>query len=73
MPRRWSRASPTCSIADPDIHLRDALGRAPWTSLRAVREHRLYVLPDAAILERPGPRYNDGLAWLVATLSHVPT
>jgi len=29
------------------------LGRAPWTALRAVREHHLYLLPDAAILERP--------------------
>jgi iron complex transport system substrate-binding protein len=64
---------PDVLIADPDIHLRDVLGQAPWTALRAVREHHLYMLPDAAILERPGPRYNDGLAWLVATLAHVPT
>ena len=64
---------PDVLIADPDIHLNDVLNRAPWTSLRAVREHRLYVLPDAGILERPGPRYNDGLAWLVTTLGHVST
>jgi iron complex transport system substrate-binding protein len=64
---------PDVLIADPDIHLRDVLGQAPWTALRAVREHHLYMLPDAAILERPGPRYNDGLAWLVATLAHVST
>jgi iron complex transport system substrate-binding protein len=64
---------PDVLIADPDIHLNDVLNRAPWTSLRAVREHRLYVLPDAAILERPGPRYNEGLAWLVATLGRVST
>ena len=64
---------PDVLIADPDIHLNDVLGRAPWTALRAVREHHLYVLPDAAILERPGPRYNDGLAWLVATLANVST
>jgi iron complex transport system substrate-binding protein len=64
---------PDVLIADPDIHLNDVLNRAPWTSLRAVREHHLYVLPDAAILERPGPRYNDGLAWLVSMLGHVST
>jgi iron complex transport system substrate-binding protein len=64
---------PDVLIADPDIHLKDVLGQAPWTALRAVREHHLYLLPDAAILERPGPRYNDGLAWLVATLANVST
>lgn len=64
---------PDVLIADPDIHLDSVLGQAPWNALRAVREHHVYVLPDAAILERPGPRYNDGLAWLVATLARVPT
>jgi iron complex transport system substrate-binding protein len=64
---------PDVLIADPDVHLGDVLGQAPWSALRAVREHRVYVLPDGAILERPGPRYNEGLAWLVATLARVPT
>ncbi len=63
---------PDVLIVDPDVHLSEALGRAPWNALRAVREHRVYTLPDAAILERPGPRYNDGLAWLLATLRKVP-
>jgi ABC-type Fe3+-hydroxamate transport system substrate-binding protein len=37
-----------------------------------VRDGRAYVLADADILERPGPRYNDGLAWLIARLhTHV--
>jgi cobalamin transport system substrate-binding protein len=64
---------PDVLIVDPDIHFRDALGKAPWNALRAVRERRVYTLPDAAILERPGPRYNDGLAWLIAALQKVPT
>jgi len=64
---------PDIVIADPDIHLNDVLSRAPWTALRAVREHRLFLLPNAAILERPGPRYNDGLSWLVVTLAKVRT
>jgi ABC-type Fe3+-hydroxamate transport system substrate-binding protein len=59
---------PDLLIVDPDVHLGDVIGRAPWNALRAVREHRVYTLPDASILERPGPRYNDGLAWLIETL-----
>ena len=62
---------PDLLIVDPDVHLNDVLERAPWNALRAVREGRVYTLPDAAILERPGPRYNDGLAWLIATLRKV--
>jgi ABC-type Fe3+-hydroxamate transport system substrate-binding protein len=56
----------------PDVVVADTLGglpavldSPPWNALRAVREHRVYVLHDADILERPGPRYNDGLAWLI--------
>jgi hypothetical protein len=33
----------------------------------------MYTRPDAAILERPGPRYNDGLAWLIETLRKATT
>ena len=58
---------------DPDVLVADTLGglpavldTPPWNALRAVREHRVYVLHDADMLERPGPRYNDGLAWLIA-------
>jgi iron complex transport system substrate-binding protein len=59
---------PDVLIVDPEVHLNDVLGRAPWSALRAVRAGHVYTLPDPAILERPGPRYNDGLAWLIATL-----
>jgi ABC-type Fe3+-hydroxamate transport system substrate-binding protein len=45
--------------------LQSVLDRPPWNALRAVRENRIAYLPDPAILERPGPRYNDGLAWLI--------
>jgi iron complex transport system substrate-binding protein len=62
---------PDLLVVDPDVHLNDVLSEAPWSSLRAVKEHRVYTLPDAAILERPGPRYNDGLAWLIATLNRA--
>jgi ABC-type Fe3+-hydroxamate transport system substrate-binding protein len=49
--------------------LQSVLDRPPWNALRAVREHRVAYLPDPAILERPGPRYNDGLAWLIGILN----
>jgi len=62
---------PDVLIVDPEVHLNDVLGRAPWNALRAVRAGAVYTLPDPAILERPGPRYNDGLAWLIATLRRV--
>lgn len=42
----------------------DVRSRAPWSSLAAVRSGRVEVSPDDDILERPGPRIVDGLAWL---------
>ena len=59
---------PDVIVADPTIGLQASLARPPWNALRAVREHHVYELPDPALLERPGPRYNDGLAWLIARL-----
>jgi len=43
------------------VRFADVAATPPWSSLRAVQQHHVYMLPDAAILERPGPRYNDGL------------
>ena len=62
---------PDLLVVDPDVRLNDVLDQPPWNALRAVKRHRVYTLPDAAILERPGPRYNDGLAWLIATLDRA--
>ena len=64
---------PDALVVDPDIRFQDVVAKAPWSALRAVREHHVFTLPNAAILERPGPRYNDGLAWLIAALQKVPT
>ncbi|HEV2738135.1 MAG TPA: helical backbone metal receptor [Candidatus Elarobacter sp.] len=52
-------------VVDPSVRLNDVIEQPPWNALRAVKLHHVYTLPDAAILERPGPRYNDGLAWLI--------
>jgi iron complex transport system substrate-binding protein len=62
------RAAPDIIVADRESGIANLLDRAPWSALRAVKLHRVYILPDAALLERPGPRYNDGLAWLIETL-----
>jgi ABC-type Fe3+-hydroxamate transport system substrate-binding protein len=64
---------PDVLVVDSTVQLQSVLDRPPWNALRAVREHRIAYLPDPAILERPGPRYNDGLAWLIGILntSHV--
>lgn len=59
---------PDALVSDESTHLNAALAREPWRSLRAVAQHRVYIIKDAALLERPGPRYNEGLAWLVARL-----
>ena len=59
---------PDAIVVDPAVRFGEVAANAPWNALRAVREHRVYTLPDAAILERPGPRYNEGLAWLIDTL-----
>jgi iron complex transport system substrate-binding protein len=65
-------AQPDVIVTDRGAGLSAALGAPPWNALRAVREKRVYVLDDADILERPGPRYNDGLAWLIARLHPSP-
>lgn len=62
---------PDAIVADNARDLRGVLDTSPWRDLRAVRDGRVYVLDDPGILERPGPRYNDGLAWLIARLHRV--
>jgi ABC-type Fe3+-hydroxamate transport system substrate-binding protein len=59
---------PDAIVADRQSGLAAVLDRPPWNALRAVRAGRVFILGDADILERPGPRYNEGLAWLIACL-----
>ena len=59
------RAQPDVIISDPSTDIGTVLGREPWRSLRAVQQHRVFIVPDASLIERPGPRYVRGLAWLV--------
>ena len=67
-PEALVAAQPDAIVADRASGFAAVRDRAPWVELRAVRDGRAYVLDDAGILERPGPRYNDGLAWLIAHL-----
>ncbi len=62
------RDQPDAIVSDPATHLEAVAEREPWRSLRAVRLHRVYVAnPD--IIERPGPAYNRGVAWLIERLT----
>ncbi len=61
-------AQPDVIVTDRASGLNGVLGRPPWSLLRAVRAHRVYTIDNPDLLERPGPRYNQGLAWLIAHL-----
>jgi iron complex transport system substrate-binding protein len=62
------RLQPDAIVTGSDTQLPSVLDREPWRSLRAVREHRVFVLADPSVLERPGPNYNEGLSWLIERL-----
>ena len=59
---------PDAVVAGGDAGLTSVLHDAPWRSLRAVRLRHVYVLRDSDLLMRPGPRYNEGLSWLIERL-----
>jgi iron complex transport system substrate-binding protein len=63
---------PDVLAADPAANLEAVLDREPWRSLRAVRLHRIYYV-DPDVIERPGPKYNEGLRWLVDRLTPLAT
>jgi iron complex transport system substrate-binding protein len=67
------RLDPDAIVATSDARLDAVLSREPWRSLRAVREHHVYILRDGALLVRPGPRYNEGLSWLIQHLRQIAT
>ncbi|HUA08966.1 MAG TPA: helical backbone metal receptor [Candidatus Acidoferrales bacterium] len=70
------RAQPDAIVAGHDTDLAAVENREPWRSLRAVREGHVFVITDPrvdAALFRPGPRYNEGLRWLIERLSSLST
>ena len=70
-PEALVRLQPDAIVATNDAHLDAVLHREPWSSLSAVRSGHVFVLKDADILVRPGPRYNEGIAWLIARLRPI--
>jgi iron complex transport system substrate-binding protein len=64
-------ADPDVLVVDRSLHASSAFSSAPWNALRAVRNGQVYELPNSSPLMRPGPRYLDGLQWLIAKLNAV--
>ncbi|MGZ3497299.1 MAG: ABC transporter substrate-binding protein [Vulcanimicrobiaceae bacterium] len=62
---------PDAIVTDRFTRLDAVLDREPWRSLRAVREHHIFVAPDE--FERPGPYYNEGIRWLTERLRPLAT
>ncbi len=67
------RAQPDVLVTDSAIRLDAAIDREPWRSLRAVHLHHVYTVVPTAIIERPGPQYNEGIRWLVERLTPLAT
>ena len=66
------RAQPDAIFSANEVHLRAVLSSEPWRSLHAVREGHVFTITDSTIvnaLYRPGPRYNEGLRWLIERLT----
>jgi len=59
---------PDVIVGNAGDGLRAALARPPWSDLRAVRTHRVASIDNPDLLARPGPRFVEGLAWLVRAL-----
>jgi iron complex transport system substrate-binding protein len=70
-PEALLRLQPDALLATRDAQLEQNLDREPWRSLRAVGAKHLLIAPDANILYRPGPRYIQGLSWLIAQLRPI--
>ena len=62
---------PDVLIVDPAVGFRSVEDREPWRSLYAVKAGHVAEIADADALLSPGPRYNDGLKWLIEVLRQV--
>jgi len=58
---------PDAIVTDDQTQLVGMLKQEPWRSMRAVRAGHIFVLDKrhADVFERPGPRYNEGISWLI--------
>ncbi|MBV8424454.1 MAG: ABC transporter substrate-binding protein [Candidatus Eremiobacteraeota bacterium] len=62
---------PDVLVVDPMVKLKSVENREPWRSLHAVQSGNVAQIPDTEALLSPGPRYNDGLRWLISVLRRV--
>ena len=65
-------AQPDVIVVDPMVGFHSVEREEPWRSLRAVRNKRVAQIPDPDTLLEPGPRYIEGLRWLIAVLHNRP-
>jgi ABC-type Fe3+-hydroxamate transport system substrate-binding protein len=72
-PEALLRDQPDAIVTDPSVHIDAVLQNEPWRSLNAVRSGHVFTVDPAALLERPGPNYNEGLRWLVERLTPLAT
>jgi iron complex transport system substrate-binding protein len=63
---------PDVIVVDPVVGFHSVEREEPWRSLRAVRNKRVAQIPDPDTLLEPGPRYIEGLRWLIAVLHQRP-
>jgi iron complex transport system substrate-binding protein len=74
----WASVSLEAVVAaDPEviiIGLYVSLGQdqmnntAPWSNMTAVEDGRVYRVPDADLLDRPGPRLSEGAEWMARAI-----
>ena len=65
------RLQPDLLITERQTHLQDVLQGEPWRSLGAVGRKHVYFMDPPDVLFRPGPRYNEGLSWLIARFKQI--
>ncbi len=61
-------AQPDVIVVDPLVGFTSVEHKEPWRSLRAVQNGNVALIPDPDTLLQPGPRYNEGLRWLIAAV-----
>lgn len=61
-------ANPEIIVTGSPDAAKAALERAGWGSIQAVKEGKVYGVPDQNLVVRPGPRLVQGLKWFAETI-----
>lgn len=70
-PEALLAAQPDVVVVDPAVGFDSVKDEEPWRSLRAVRAGNLAQIASPDTLLQPGPRYNQGLEWLIGVLQRA--